>query len=61
MFILGFIIGESPLLLVTAVQRPAAQLAVARARDLALVHHQIGGDDAWGQQLRVGLGALSRD
>jgi hypothetical protein len=50
MFILGFIIGESPLLLVTA-----------RARDLALVHHQIGGDDAWGQQLRVGLGALSRN
>jgi hypothetical protein len=30
---------------VTAVQRPAAQLAVALARDLALVHHQIGGEN----------------
>jgi len=32
---------------VTAVQRPAAQLAVALAQDLALVHHQIAGDDPW--------------
>jgi hypothetical protein len=30
---------------VTAVQRPAAQLAVALAQDLVLVHHQIAGEN----------------
>ena len=39
-FITGF-----PPLLVAAVQRLVAQLAVALARDLALVHHQIAGDE----------------
>src|SRR5262249_58038648 len=40
------IIATLRLLLVAAVQRQVAQLAVALARDLALAHHQIGGDDA---------------
>jgi hypothetical protein len=40
----GFITGSPPLL-VAAVRRLVAQLAVALARDLALVHHQIAGDE----------------
>ena len=43
MLIRRFITGFPPLL-VAAVQRLVAQLAVALARDRALVHHQIAGD-----------------
>jgi hypothetical protein len=45
-FIGQFTTWWSPLLLVAAVRRMAAQNAVALARDLALVRHQIAGDDA---------------
>ena len=45
-FITGF-----PPLLVAAVQRLVAQLAVALARDLALVHHQIAGDGSFADAL----------
>jgi hypothetical protein len=44
MLVRRFITGFPPLLL-AAVQRLVAQLAVALARDLALVHHQIAGDE----------------
>ena len=44
-----FITGSAPPLLVAAVQRLVAQLAVALARGLALVRHQIAGDDPFGE------------
>jgi hypothetical protein len=36
---------------VAAVRRPVAQRAVALARDLALVHHQIVGDESFADAL----------
>jgi hypothetical protein len=47
MFIRRFIIWWSPLLLVAAARHLVAQLAVALAQDLALVHHQIAGDESF--------------
>jgi hypothetical protein len=47
MLIRRFITWWSLPLLVVAVRRLVAQLAVAFARDLALVHHQIAGDESF--------------
>jgi hypothetical protein len=60
-----FITGSAPPLLVAAVQRLVAQLAVALARGLALVHHQIGGDESFADALtqvscRVHLAGTAR-
>jgi hypothetical protein len=46
-----FITGSAPPLLVAAVQRLVAQLAVALARDLARVHHQIAGEELFADAL----------
>lgn len=60
MFIRRFITWWSPPPLVAAVRRLVAQLAVAIARDLVLVHHQIETDDGCGREKSSRLPARSR-